>query len=161
MNDYTTECSILVLTERALWVRAGLEPMAWVVLEQLAMSATDVDGQVVSEQSVRTLAASLGRSKDAVARAVRQLAASGLVERTENRHGFSGRFTGAHYLIDLQAAGLRLPATLNSPSRPTGSEPVTPPPPKAHQPESAPSSATSSLPQPASRSSQPSAGRLW
>ena len=104
------ERTVLVLTERALVVRASLEPTAWLVLEELALQASSIDGQVVAEQSVRTLAVALGRSKDAVARALRQLLDIGLVERDESRHGFSGRFVGVHYVIDLRAAGLRLPA---------------------------------------------------
>jgi len=104
------ERTVLVLTERALVVRASLEPTAWLVLEELALQASPIGGQVVAEQSVRTLAVALGRSKDAVARALRQLLDIGLVERDESRHGFSGRFVGVHYVIDLRAAGLRLPA---------------------------------------------------
>ena len=59
-------------------MRASLEPTAWVVLEELALRADLIDGQAVAEQSVRTVAESLGRSKDAVARALRQLAIAGL-----------------------------------------------------------------------------------
>lgn len=110
MTGVRAEPPVLVLTERALVVRAGLEPTAWIVLEELAMRAVHVDGQPVAEQSARTVADSVGRSKDAVARALRQLTDAGLVERGESRHGFSGRFTGGHYVVDLRAAGLRLPA---------------------------------------------------
>jgi hypothetical protein len=101
---------VLVLTERARVVRAALEPTAWIVLEELAVCAVHLDGQSVAEQSARTLAESVGRSKDAVARALHQLIDVGLIERGESRHGFSGRFTGGHYVVDLRAAGLRLPA---------------------------------------------------
>ena len=101
---------ILLLTDRALAVRGSLEPTAWLVLEELALRATRIDGQAVAEQSIRSLADSLGRSKDATARALRQLIDAGLVERAEERHGFSGRFVGVRYVIDLRSAGLRLPA---------------------------------------------------
>ena len=101
---------MLVLTERAVSVRASLEPTAWVVLEELALRSDLIDGQAVAEQSVRTVADSLGRSKDAVARALRQLVATGFVARAEERHGFSGRFVGVRYVVDLRLAGLRLPA---------------------------------------------------
>lgn len=110
MTGARAEQPVLVLTERALGVRAALEPTAWIVLEELAVCAVHVDGQVVAEQSARTVANSVGRSKDAVARALRQLTDAGLIERGESRHGFSGRFTGGHYVVDLRAAGLRLPA---------------------------------------------------
>jgi hypothetical protein len=104
------EQPVLVLTQGALAVRSMLEPTAWLVLEELALRAEHVDGQAVAEQSARTIAESVGRSKDAVARALRQLTDVGLIERAESRHGFSGRFTGGHYVVDLRAAGLRLPA---------------------------------------------------
>lgn len=72
------EHPVLVLTERALAVRSALEPTAWIVIEELAGRAVLVDGQIVAEQSARTVAESVGRSKDAVARALRQLTDAGL-----------------------------------------------------------------------------------
>jgi hypothetical protein len=121
------ERSVLVLTDQALAVRARLEPTAWIVLEELAVQATHVDGQAVAEQSARSIAESVGRSKDAVARALRTLLAEELIERGESRHGFSGRFAGMHYVVDLRAAGLRLPA---EPITATASAPAAAP----HQP---------------------------
>jgi len=119
---------VLVLTERALAARSLLEPTAWLVLEQLALQADVIDSQAVAEQSVRTIAESVGRSKDAVARALRQLVAVGLIDRGESRHGFSGRFTGGHYVVDLRAAGLRLPAEpVAAPVAPTPILPTAPP----------------------------------
>ena len=107
---------VLILTEHALAVRSALEPTAWVVLEQLALRAVHIDGQAVAEESARTLAEAVGRSKDAVTRALRQLADAGLVERGESRHAFSGRFSAGHYVVDLRASGLRLPTeTVDTP----------------------------------------------
>ena len=123
--------TVLVLTDRAASVRASLEPTAWVVLEELALTSDLIDGQAVAEQSVRTMAESLGRSKDAVARALRQLAAAGLVARAEERHGFSGRFVGVRYVVDLRLAGLRLPA---DPITSTDVPPLPPPPPRPPSP---------------------------
>lgn len=140
MTGVRAEQPVLVLTERALAVRAALEPTAWIVLEELALRAVHVDGQAVAEQSARTLAASVGRSKDAVARALRQLTDGGLIERGESRHGFSGRFTGGHYVVDLRAAGLRLPAApvATPPALPVAGAPprpdLPPPPPAPHEP---------------------------
>jgi len=123
--------TVLVLTDRAASVRASLEPTAWVVLEELALRADLIDGQAVAEQSVRTVAESLGRSKDAVARALRQLAIAGLVARAEERHGFSGRFVGVRYVVDLRLAGLRIPA---DPVTSTDVPPLPPPPPRPPSP---------------------------
>jgi len=105
----SAERTALILTHRAIGWRASLEPIAWVVLEELALRCERLDGQAVAEQSVRTLAESLGRSKDAVSRVLRQLVATGLVVRAEERHGLSGRFVGVYYIVDLRQAGLRLP----------------------------------------------------
>jgi len=127
---------VLVLTERALAARSLLEPTAWLVLEQLALQADVIDSQAVAEQSARTIAESVGRSKDAVARALRQLVAVGLIDRGESRHGFSGRFTGGHYVVDLRAAGLRIPAPPVTP--PTASPPVVAPRPDLPPPPAAP-----------------------
>lgn len=133
MTGGRAEQPVLVLTERALGVRAALEPTAWIVLEELAMRAVHVDGQAVAEQSARTVAESVGRSKDAVARGLRQLTDAGLVERGPSRHGFSGRFTGGHYVVDLRAAGLRLPAApVATPTAPPAA--VVPPRPDLPQP---------------------------
>ena len=125
------ERPVLVVTERALVVRAALEPLAWVVLEELALRSVPVDGLAVAEQSARTVAESVGRSKDAVARALRQLAEAGLVERGTSRHGMSGRFGGGHYVVDLRAAGVRLPAgpVASSPAMTVAARSDLPPPP--------------------------------
>ena len=127
MTAAQREHTVLVLTSRAGSVRASLEPAAWVVLEELALRSDLIDGQAVAEQSVRTVADSLGRSKDAVARALRQLTAAGLVARAEERHGFSGRFVGVCYVVDLRLAGLRLPS---DPVASIGQAPSPPPPPR-------------------------------
>lgn len=137
MNGARAEQPVLVLTERALAVRTALEPTAWTVLEELAVRAVHVDGQAVAEQSARTVAESVGRSKDAVARALRQLTVAGLIERGESRHGFSGRFNGGHYVVDLRAAGLRLPAApVATPPAPPAT--VAPPRPDLPSPPPAP-----------------------
>jgi DNA-binding transcriptional ArsR family regulator len=120
----------LVLTEAAGAWRGSLEPTAWVVLEELALRSELLAGQAMAEQSVRMLAESLGRSRDAVGRALRQLTAAGLVTRADERHVASGRFVGVRYVVDLRGAGPRLPAdpadlaAPPSPPRPTPSPPI-------------------------------------
>lgn len=113
---------VLVLTDRALELRPTLEPTTWLVLEELAITARVVDGVAVSRLSVRSLAERLGRSKDAMARALRLLTDIGLIERLEERDDVSGRFVSVHYCVDLRTAGLRLPSTdegpTSSPPRP-------------------------------------------
>ena len=145
MTGPRSEQTLLVLTDRAAAVRASLEPTAWVVLEELALRSDLIDGQAVAEQSVRTMAESLGRSKDAVARALRQLAAAGLVARAEERHGFSGRFVGVRYVVDLRLAGLRIPV---DPVASTDVPPLPPPPPRPVSPFNSPDPPVHTVPNP-------------
>ncbi len=102
---------LLMVTRHAIDVWALLEPVSWIVLEELALQATMVDGQVIVEHSARSLGELMGRSRDSVARAFRQLVAEGLIKRAEHRSWGSGRFTGVHYILDLDAAGLQVPGT--------------------------------------------------
>jgi len=132
------ERPVLVLVERSIEVRAKLDPTAWIVLEELARCASPDDDLYVAEVSARAIAESLGRSRDAVTRALRQLVDLGLVERGESRVAHSGRFTRGSYVVDLRAAGLRLPAApvvapTTPPARPTASVRPDLPPPPAHR----------------------------
>jgi DNA-binding transcriptional ArsR family regulator len=93
----------LVVTAAADPWRRALPPSAWLVLEELAIGASD-DG--VLSTNVRRLGASLGLSKDTVARALRVLIRAGLVERVDERDARSGRFGAVVYRVDRDAAGL-------------------------------------------------------
>jgi DNA-binding transcriptional MocR family regulator len=73
-------------------VRRQVGPLAWVVLE-VAMS---VGSDRVATVSARSVAAELGVSKDTAARALRRLAAGGLIGRLERRGG-GGRFVVGRY----------------------------------------------------------------
>jgi DNA-binding transcriptional ArsR family regulator len=115
---------LLGLTERAIEVRRSLEPMAWLVLEELALSLPDTPLRPVG---VRSIALALGRSPDAVARALRSLIGDGLVERTSERDEWSGRFGASTYTVDLIGAGLQVPA------RRASAVAVPPPPPSQVQ----------------------------
>lgn len=97
----------LVVTAAAGGVRSSLEPVAWLVLEELALRATIVHGLVVAEDSSRSLAVALGRSKDSVSRALRLVVEAGLVEHVAERDLRSGQYRSGRYLLDLRAAGLR------------------------------------------------------
>ncbi len=99
---------LLTITRHAIDPRALLEPVSWIVLEELALEATLVDNHVIVEHSARSLGQHMGRSRDSVARAFRQLVAEGLIERAGHRNYDSGRFTGVHYVLDLDAAGLQV-----------------------------------------------------
>ena len=76
------------------------------MLEALATDAPPGCRIVRFRGGTRTVAGRVGRSKDAVARALRILADAGIVERVEHRDELSGRFDVAEYVVDLAAAGL-------------------------------------------------------
>jgi hypothetical protein len=115
--------SLVLEPERAASTCRDVGPTAWCVLETLARSGPGADRRGRVEASTRSLAATLGLSKDTIARAVSRLIAAGLVKRSSERHRTSGRFGQSVYLIDLDAAGISLehvlpPVRETSPSRP-------------------------------------------
>lgn len=119
------ESRVTVLASASV-VRRALAPSAWLVLEELARTASD-DGMAVT--NVRVLAADLGMSKDTAARAMQGLIAAGLVERTENRDTGTGQFGTVAYRVDLVAAGLEV--TSHTPTAPDTTDDVGPRPPRS------------------------------
>ena len=97
---------VLVLTDRALELRQTLEPTAWLVLEELVIDCHMDGATATSPHNARTLGERLGRSKDAMARALRSLVEVGLIVRVVERDLHSSRFTSSHYVVDLHAAGM-------------------------------------------------------
>ena len=82
----------------------------WCSRSWLCGRAVD-DGQAVAEQSSRSIAASLGRSKDAVARALRQLVGPAWSSGPRTATVAIGPVPRAvRYVVDLRLSGLRLPA---------------------------------------------------
>jgi hypothetical protein len=111
MTARESERPLLVVTEGALRLRRRLEPTAWIVLEELVLQAEHTDGHTVVAADVASICWAVGRSKDAVSRALRALEADGLISREELRDGVSGRFAGIRWLVNLPASGLRLPTS--------------------------------------------------
>jgi hypothetical protein len=93
---------------RAETVRPAVGPAAWFVLETLAAEATSTGPRVEVECNTRGLAEIVGLSKDTVARAMRRLAAAGLVARVDRRDYRTGRFASTTYVVDLDVAGVRV-----------------------------------------------------
>ncbi len=87
-------------------VRVAVGPAAWFVLEALAADAPPGCRTVRFRGGTRAVAGRVGRSKDAVARALRVLTDAGIVERVDHRDEVSGRFDAVEYVVDLAAAGL-------------------------------------------------------
>lgn len=90
----------VVLTTGANGVRRALAPTAWMVLEELLLRSNTSDGECIACESVRALGASLGLSKDTVARAIRQLRGSGLVTVSQRRTDV-GTFESGSYAVAL------------------------------------------------------------
>ena len=87
-------------------VRVAVGPAAWFVLEALAADAPPGCPAIRFRGGTRVVAGRVGRSKDAVARALRALTEAGPVRRVEHRDELSGRFDVVEYVVDLAAAGL-------------------------------------------------------
>jgi DNA-binding transcriptional ArsR family regulator len=74
-------------------------PLAWVVLEELALR-TQCCSEAVVETNVRALASDLGVGKDTVAQALARLIDLGLVRCHAQRR--AGRYTGSAYELDVE-----------------------------------------------------------
>ena len=86
--------------------RRELGPLAWFVLEELALRALPGEAGVLSAPAgVRDLAAALSVSKDTAARGVARLIDKHIVRR-EIQRDRAGRFGSSRYVLDLPT-GLR------------------------------------------------------
>ena len=97
----------LQLTPACREVRASVGPVAWVVLEELVMSAEDGPRAIEVATTVRDLAAVIGLSKDTIASGLRRLVHHGLVTREDQRDRRSGCFGNSVYRVNLSKTGLR------------------------------------------------------
>jgi hypothetical protein len=91
----------LIVGPTSTRTRRALGPLAWAVLEELALSADAGHGARTSRLGVRDLASVMGLSKDTAARGLGRLLAAGLVVRVLERDAVSGRFGAARYDINL------------------------------------------------------------
>lgn len=85
-------------------LRRSLRPLAWVILEEVALDAVVEDGRLVARTSARRVAEHLGINPGTAAEALRLLVRRGLV-RLEREKGPSGRFGLSVYQL-APAAGL-------------------------------------------------------
>ena len=93
---------VLVLGTESSGLRRTLGPMSWVALEALAARSREIDGRLVADVSVRSLAGELGVAKDTAARALGVLRDAGLIVAAQAR-GVRGRFAGGCYVVMLPA----------------------------------------------------------
>jgi DNA-binding IclR family transcriptional regulator len=81
----------VLVHDTAIDLRRSLRPVAWVVLEELALAAVELDGELMAAASARSVAARLGLDPASAASALRTLRDRGLVELTR-ASGPAGRF---------------------------------------------------------------------
>jgi DNA-binding Lrp family transcriptional regulator len=96
----------LLVTTDARQLRRELDALAWAVLEDIGLDAQLLDGCAVAATSVRRLAANLGASKDAVARALRRLRDRSLVTRSAAQRETGGTFAPATYVLAPRVVAL-------------------------------------------------------
>jgi DNA-binding transcriptional ArsR family regulator len=104
----------LSVTPECRTIRATVGPVAWVVLEELALTATR-GRSLETATTIRDLADAVGLSKDTVASGLRRLMKHGLVTRVAQRDRRSGCFGNSVYRLHLAGSGL----TPNPPDGPT------------------------------------------
>jgi DNA-binding transcriptional ArsR family regulator len=80
-------------------LRRELRPLAWMVLEEIALDAVSQDGRLIARTSARRLAEGLGIDPGTAAGALRALRSKGLVV-LERESGLAGRFGLAVYVIE-------------------------------------------------------------
>jgi len=89
----------LQVDARARELRHEMGPVAWFVLEELALEAVQDGATLIVPTSVRELAATVSLNKDTVARALSVLVRLGFVERHQPAAG--GRFGAGRYALTL------------------------------------------------------------
>ncbi len=88
-------------------LRCRLGPASWTVLEAMMQRASETDAGLAVAVSIRSLAASLGLSKDTIARSVRRLRDAGLVSSIQRRDT-SGAFAAGSYRLAVPRSCLSL-----------------------------------------------------
>jgi DNA-binding transcriptional ArsR family regulator len=91
------ECSIVVSTASRC-VRRKLRPLAWLVLEEVALTAVEDGGRLVAHTSARQVADQVGVDPGTAASALRVLRDRGLL-RLEREKGRAGRFGLSVYVL--------------------------------------------------------------
>ena len=114
----------IVVGPSAHELRRYVGAMSWAVLEEMMQAAAGPADRLVAEVSIRSLAASLGASKDTITRAVRRLRDLGVVEVDQARSE-SGSFRAGSYRLCVPVACLAL-GTRRSPDRSRARRPPIP-----------------------------------
>jgi hypothetical protein len=147
-----TERAVTVLSSSRAAIR-DLGPLAWVVLEELALRAERYADGFAVDTSVREVAGNLRVGKDAIAKTLGRLVDLGMIQCQTRRR--AGRYAGSTYVLDIDAClgvGLGL-ATVRVVAQPC---PVSPCPVEPHVVQrDAANRATVGAPGPNSQSASP------
>lgn len=95
----TLQAITVLPSSRALCRKVG--PLAWVLLEELALRAEARPDGLTVETNVRDLGATLNFGKDTIAKALGRLADLGLIHAQARR--IAGRYAGWAYVVDIEA----------------------------------------------------------
>jgi DNA-binding transcriptional ArsR family regulator len=104
----------LVVSRLSSRMRKELRPMAWTVLEEVALDAVDEDGRLVARTSARRVADQLGVDPTTAAGALRVLRQQGLLT-LERQSGPAGRFGLSLYVLGSVSGMTVIPACMDSP----------------------------------------------
>jgi DNA-binding transcriptional ArsR family regulator len=105
-GDNASGFRALLLSAESRPLRRALRPLAWVILEEVALDAVFEGGRVVARTSARQIADRLGVDPTTVAKALQTLRRQGLVT-LEREKGPAGRFGLSVYTL-FPAPGLTL-----------------------------------------------------
>lgn len=98
-------------------VKRAVGVIAWAILEDIALDARlDVEGRLVAETNVRSIADNLGMSKNTVAKHLTRLRDHGFVLHEEHRANHSGLYTSSRYVLDPSACLERFTHTPTDPA---------------------------------------------
>lgn len=92
----------LILGRGSTAHRNELGPLAWTVLEEMALDAEpSSDGRLRTGLGARQVAERLGINKDTANKALRRLVEAGMLQREAARGTHSGRFAAGGYVVVL------------------------------------------------------------
>jgi hypothetical protein len=94
-----TSMTALLVSRASRGLRRELRPLAWMVLEEIALEAVIADGRLIARTSARRLAEALGTDPGTAAGALRALRQKGVLA-LERESGVSGRFGLAVYVLE-------------------------------------------------------------
>ena len=105
--------AVVVISVASRALRRQLRPLAWVVLEEVALDVVEEDGRLVARTSARQVAERLGTDPGTAAGALRALRRHGLLA-LEREQGPAGRFGLSVYVLGRLAG-----VTVHTPNVPT------------------------------------------